>query len=62
MVIFRWLIPTLFVVAGVLFAVFMFTGNPRYKRLGLRVLTASLAAAFVFFAVLIAINLLAQGP
>lgn len=58
MVIFRWLIPTLFVVAGVLFAVFMFTGNARYKRLGLRVLTASLVAAFVFFAVLAVINLL----
>jgi hypothetical protein len=58
MLIFRWLIPTLFVVAGVLFAAFMLTGNPAYKRLGLRVLVASLVAAFGFFALLIAINLL----
>lgn len=57
MLFFRWLIPVLFVVAGVLFAAFMFTGNPRYKRLGMRVLLGSLLAAFGFFAVLIAINL-----
>lgn len=58
MLIFRWMIPALFVVAGVLFALFVFTGNARYKRLGLRVLAATLVAAFGFFAVLIAINLL----
>lgn len=58
MLIFRWLIPALFVVAGVLFALFMFTGNPGYKRLGLGVLAVSLIFAFGFFAVLIAINLL----
>jgi len=57
MIFFRWLIPTLFLVAGLLFAAFMFTGNPRYKRLGLRVLLTSLFTAFAFFAVLIAINL-----
>lgn len=58
MIIFRWMIPTLFVVAGVLFAFFIFTGDPRYKRLGLRVLIGTLVAAFGFFAILIAINLL----
>ena len=58
MIFFRWLIPTLFVIAGVLFAAFMFTGNPRYRQLGMRVLLTSLVAAFGFFAVLIAINLL----
>ena len=57
MVFFRWLIPTLFVLAGLLFAAFMITGNPRYKQFGLRVLLTSLLAAFGFFAVLIAINL-----
>ncbi len=57
MIVFRWLIPTLFVVAGLLFAAFMFTDNPRYKQLGMRVLLTSLLAAFGFFAVLIAINL-----
>ena len=58
MLIFRWMIPVLFVLAGVLFATFMLTGNPHYKRLGLRVLLATLVAAFAFFASLIAINLL----
>lgn len=57
MLFFRWLIPVLFVLAGVLFAAFMLTGNPRYKQLGLRVLVGALLAAFGFFAVLIAINL-----
>jgi hypothetical protein len=58
MLFFRWLIPSLFIVAGVLFAFYMFTGNPRYKRVGLLVLKSSLVAAFGFFAILIAINLL----
>ena len=58
MLFFRWLIPSLFIVAGVLFAFYMFTGNPRYKRVGLWVLKTSLVAAFGFFAILIAINLL----
>jgi len=58
MPIFRLLIPALFVVAGLLFVAYMVTGNPGYKRLGLRVLVASLIAAFAFFAVLITINLL----
>ena len=57
MIFFRWLIPSLFLIAGLLFAAFMFTGNPRYKQIGLRVLLSSLLAAFGFFAVLIAINL-----
>ena len=43
---------------GVLFALFLFTGNARYKRLGLRVVAATLVAAFGFFAVLTAVNLL----
>jgi hypothetical protein len=58
MLIFRWLIPVLFVLAGVLFAAYMVTGNPNYKRQGLRVLVASLVATFGFFAILITINLL----
>ena len=58
MIFFRWLIRTLFVVAGVLFAFFMLPGDPRSKRIGLLVLKSSLVAAFGFFAVLIAINLL----
>jgi len=57
MLIFRWMIPTLLVLAGVLFATFMFTGDPRYRRHGLRVLIATLIAAFAFFAGLIVIDL-----
>ncbi len=57
MIVFRWMIPTLFVVAGVLFVLFVVTGDPRYKRSGLWVLKGTLAAALFFFAVLITINL-----
>lgn len=53
----RWLIPALFVVAGLLFAAYMATGNPRWRRLGLRTLLAALLCAFGFFAVLATINL-----
>ncbi len=55
---FRWLIPTLFIASGVLFAIYMVSGDPRYKRIGVRMLVAALIAAFAFFAVLIVINLL----
>jgi bacteriorhodopsin len=58
MLIFRWMIPALFVIAGILFVAFMFTGDPRYKRVGLWVLTLSLVVAFAFFGILIAINLM----
>ncbi len=58
MLIFRWMIPVLLLASGVLFAFFMVTGNPRYKRYGLHLLLATLVAAFGFFAALIAINLL----
>lgn len=53
----RWLIPALFVVAGLLFAAYTATGNPRWRRLGLRTLLAALLCAFGFFAVLATINL-----
>ena len=43
MLIFRWLIPVLFVVAGVLFAAFMVTGNPRYKAWAWKAFRATLA-------------------
>ena len=58
MLFFRWLIPTLLVTCVVFFAFFMVTGDPRYKRNGLLLLKWTLIAAFGFFAVLIAINLL----
>ncbi len=54
MAIFRIVIFLLLAAAGVSFALFALTSNPRYKRAGLRILLGTLVAAFVFFAVLIA--------
>lgn len=54
MAIFRIAILLLLVAAGISFALFALTSNPRYKRTGLRILLGTLIAAFIFFAVLIA--------
>ena len=53
MLLFRWLILMLLLVAVVSFSFFVATGQPRYKRYGLVVLKWTLIAAFGFFAVLI---------
>jgi hypothetical protein len=53
MVLARTLVLLLLLVAAVLFALYAFTGNPRYKRLGLVVLTWTLVAALGFFAILV---------
>ena len=53
MLIFRWLILVLLLAAGVSFALYVGTGQARFKHFGLRVLKWTLIAAFVFFAVLI---------
>ena len=53
MLIFRWLILVLLLAAGVSFALYVGTGQARFKRFGLRVLKWTLIAAFGFFAVLI---------
>lgn len=54
MVLFRGLILLFLLVAGVSFAFFAATGEPRYKRFGWIVLKWTLLAACGFFAVLIA--------
>lgn len=53
MLAFRWAILLLLLAAGVLFAFYAATGEPRYKRFGLVILKWTLIAAFGFFAVLI---------
>ena len=53
MLLFRWLILLLLIGAAVSFAFFVATGQPRYKRWGLRTLKWTLIAAGGFFAVLI---------
>lgn len=58
MALFRILIVLLLVAAGISFALFAITSNVRYKRTGLRLLGGTLVAAFVFFAILIADELL----
>jgi hypothetical protein len=54
MAIFRAAIFLLLFAAGVSFALYAFTSQARYKRVGIRILAGTLVAAFVFFAILIA--------
>jgi hypothetical protein len=56
--VFRIVIVLLLVAAGICFALFALTSQARYKRTGLRLLGGTLVAAFVFFAILIADELL----
>jgi hypothetical protein len=51
---FRWIVMLLLLAAGVYFAFYAGTGNPRYKRLGLIILKWMLIAAVVFFGILVA--------
>ena len=53
MLLFRWLLMLLLLVAAVCFAFYAGTGQRRYLRIGWLTLKWSLIAAFVFFAVLI---------
>ncbi|HYF17125.1 MAG TPA: hypothetical protein VEA40_04595 [Ramlibacter sp.] len=53
MLLFRWAIFALLLAAGVCFAFYAATSDPRYKRWGLVILKWTLLAAFGFFAVLI---------
>ncbi len=53
MLLFRWLILLLLIGAGVSFAFYAGTGQPRFKRYGLLTLKWTLMAAFGFFAILI---------
>ncbi len=52
MLLFRWLLILLMLVAGACFALFALTGQPRFKRYGLLILKWTLVSAFGFFAVL----------
>lgn len=54
MLVFRWAILLLLLVAGVSFAFYAGTGQLRYRRFGWIVLKWTLLAALGFFAVLIA--------
>jgi len=54
MLIFRWAILLLLLVAGVSFAFYAGTGQLKYRRFGWVVLKWTLLAALGFFAVLIA--------
>lgn len=60
MAISRALIFLLLMSSGVCFALYAFTSEPRYKRLGWLILKWTLLAALGFFAVLIVLNLI-QG-
>ena len=53
MLLFRWAIFLLLLAAGVSFALYAATGQPRYKRWGLVILKWTMLAAFGFFGVLI---------
>jgi hypothetical protein len=49
----RWVLLMLLLVAGLCFAVFAATGQQRYRRWGLIILKWVLIAAFMFFGILI---------
>lgn len=53
MLLFRWIVMLLLLAAGISFAFYAGTGNPRYKRFGLVVLKWTLLAALAFFGVLV---------
>jgi hypothetical protein len=53
MLVFRWAIFALLLAAGVCFAFYAGTSDPRYKRWGLVILKWTVLAALGFFAVLI---------
>ena len=53
MLLFRWAMLLLLLVAGVSFAFYMGTGQARFKRIGLLTLKWTILAALGFFAVLI---------
>ena len=53
MLVVRWVVLLLLVASAVSFAFYAATGQKRFRDIGLRILKWTLAAAFVFFAVLI---------
>ena len=53
MLVFRWVMLLLLLASAVSFAFYAGTGQKRFRDIGLRILKWTLAAGFVFFAVLI---------
>jgi hypothetical protein len=53
MLVFRWVMLLLLVAAAVSFGAYVVSGQKRFREIGLRILKWTLAAGFVFFAVLI---------
>lgn len=53
MLIVRWVVLLLLLASAISFAFYAGTGQRRFRDIGLRVLKWTLAAGFVFFAVLI---------
>ena len=53
MLLFRWAVMLLLLAAGVSFAFYAGTGNPRYKRFGLVIFKWTVIAALGFFLVLV---------
>lgn len=56
MLVFRWAMLLLLLASAVCFAFYAGTGEQRFKRFGLTLLKWTLAAGFVFFAVLMLDN------
>ena len=52
MLVFRWVLLLLLLGSAVSFAFYAGTGQKRFRDIGLRILKWTLAAGFVFFAVL----------
>ena len=53
MLVFRWLILLLLVGSALCFAMYVGTGQARWRAIGLRVLTWTVVAGLCFFAVLL---------
>jgi hypothetical protein len=53
MLVVRWVVLLLLLASAVSFAFYAGTGNVRYRAFGLKLLKWTLAAGFLFFAVLI---------
>ena len=53
MLLFRWVMLISLLVCVALFVVYAFTGQQKYKKIGLSALKITLGIAFVFFAILI---------
>jgi hypothetical protein len=54
MLLFRWVMLISLLVCAGLFVVYAFTGQEKYKKIGLAALKLTLGTAFVFFLILIA--------